>query len=210
MQADADVTRHGHYLAPLAAPFIWLCLRLRLPATFFTVLSVPVALVACLLLIDGRFLLAVPVVLAAAGADAVDGAIARARGTTSAAGGYLDSLLDRVVDLLVLLGIMMAAGDTRSWIAGSLALFGTLTTSAAKWRYYQETERPLGRDPFSRTDRYLVILAGLLVIALLGAQTRGIGLFVLLVVLAAATNLSVLVNGFRAWRALHKEPRDSS
>jgi phosphatidylglycerophosphate synthase len=203
LSAAQERTTTPHPLAPLAAPFIWFCLRSGLPATFFTLLSLPLALAALLLLVEGHFLWSLPVVFAAAGADAVDGAVARKRGQASSAGGYLDSMMDRLVDLLVLLGIMLAAGEPRAWVAGTLALFGTLTTSAAKWRLQQERpETPLGRDPFSRTDRYIVILAGLLVIGLLGQTHQAMAIFILLLVLAVATNLSVLVNTWRAWRTL--------
>lgn len=193
---------HGsrrHPLSPLAAPFIQLCLLLRLPPTFLTLLSLPLAGIALVLLVQGRILLALPFVFAAAGADAVDGAVARALGATSRTGAYLDSLTDRIVDLMVLLGVMIAIGEMAGWIAGTLALFGTLTTSAAKWRLLQE--RPDAKSPrgFDRTERYVVILAGLIVAGILGTPWQATALFGLLVVLAVATNLSVL---FVVWRSL--------
>lgn len=195
---------HGsrHPLEFLARPFAWFCLRLGLPPLFFTLLSLPLAAVAVWLLVQQHFFFAVVAVFAAAGTDAMDGAVARARDETSAAGGYLDSMLDRVVDFVVLLGIMIALGETRGWIVGSIAVFGTLTTSAAKWRYLQE--RPAGdldwRD-FSRTDRYVVILAGLLVAGLF-PDARATALFVLIGILAVGSTLSALVNVVRGWRSL--------
>ncbi len=199
-----------HPLAPLATPFVWFCLRLRLPPIFFTLLSLPLAGTALWLLVQEHFFLAVAAVFAAAGADAMDGAVARAQGKASLAGGYLDSMTDRLVDLLVLLGIMIAAGETRSWIAGSLALFGTLTTSAAKWRLQQDVSGPLplGRDLVARTDRYVLILAGILLTGSLESTDQAAGLFWLLVVLAGATILSTLITGWKAWRALRRADRD--
>lgn len=192
----------AHPLAPLATPFVWACRRLPLPPTFFTLLSVPLVGLAFWALVTGRFLLALPLVFAAAGADAVDGAVARARNETSAAGGYLDSMLDRLVDFLVLLGILIAAGTTHAWIAGAVALFGMLTTSAAKWRYLQERpHEQLGWRDFSRTDRYVVILAGLLAASLL-PHLQATVLFILLLALAIGGALSASANTMRAWRSL--------
>lgn len=195
-----------HPLAFLAVPFTWFCLRLGLPPMFFTLLSLPLAAVAFWLIAQGYFFFALFAVFAAAGVDAMDGAVARATGTTSKAGGYLDSMTDRVVDLAILLAIMLALDETRGWIVGSLALFGTLTTSAAKWRLLQDLPSAPGkRDWFARTDRYVVILAGILVAAVVGTDHQGLVLFVLLVVLALVTNLNVLGNTLRALRLLRHD-----
>lgn len=200
-----------HPLAPLASPFVWFCVRTRLPPAFFTLLSVPLAGLAFILLSLGRLLIAIPVVFAAAGADAMDGAVARSQGTASRAGGYLDSLTDRLVDVLILLGILIAAGETRSWIAGSLALFGTLTTSAAKWRLHQDLQGPLPlpRDLVGRTDRYVLILAGLVTAGLLWPSRVQDALFWMLVVLAMLSLMSVLVTAVKGWWLLRREDQQS-
>lgn len=60
--------------------------------------------------------------------DLLDGVVARHNGTTSSFGAFLDSTLDRIVDMAILLGILMhyaVAGDL------ALALLAGLTSIAA-------------------------------------------------------------------------------
>lgn len=69
--------------------------------------------------------------------DLVDGVVARHFGTTSEFGGFLDSCLDRVVDILVVLGLFaraLAAGDRVEAGLCAVILVGSVLTSYAKAR----------------------------------------------------------------------------
>ena len=69
--------------------------------------------------------------------DLVDGVVARHFGTATDFGGFLDSCLDRVVDILVVLGLFahaVAAGDRIAAGLCAVILVGSVLTSYAKAR----------------------------------------------------------------------------
>lgn len=70
-----------------------------------TLAALPLSLASAALLVSGRPLAAVAVGCAASLTDFLDGAVARAQGRTSAAGNYLEAVVDRVVEIILLLGL---------------------------------------------------------------------------------------------------------
>ncbi|HVH04987.1 MAG TPA: CDP-alcohol phosphatidyltransferase family protein [Myxococcota bacterium] len=69
--------------------------------------------------------------------DLVDGAVARHNGTASTFGAFLDSTLDRLVDVAVLVGMIMfyaGRGSPRIAVIASIALVATVLVSYAKAR----------------------------------------------------------------------------
>jgi CDP-diacylglycerol--glycerol-3-phosphate 3-phosphatidyltransferase len=86
---------------------------------------------------EGRFALGALVVGLGGVFDLVDGVVARRQGRASSFGAFLDSCLDRVVDMALLLGLLMhyAAGGEASlaWLA-ALALVATVMVSYTKAR----------------------------------------------------------------------------
>lgn len=141
--------------------------------------------------------------------DNLDGAIARCTGTTSRRGAYLDALTDRYKDLAVLIAI---AWVHDLWALAFLAGSGALLTSYAKARAAMEA--PLGNkdwpDLFERTERIVVVVAGLVAQALLGpggwlAEVSPLGLEPIawaLLVLAIGAHGTALQRGLRALRRL--------
>lgn len=108
-----------------------------IPPDLLTVAGTLVASGAGLAFADGSFALGGLLLVAGGFFDLVDGAVARHFGTSSEFGGFLDSCLDRVVDILVVLGLFAHAtrvGD--SAVAGTCAviLVGSVLTSYAKAR----------------------------------------------------------------------------
>jgi CDP-diacylglycerol--glycerol-3-phosphate 3-phosphatidyltransferase len=103
--------------------------------------------------------------LALAGAlDILDGAVARVSGQVSPYGAFLDSVLDRYSDLLVMAGIVLLwarldrAGDV---VAALLALLGTVMVSYTRAR--AESVGVECRIGFmERGERMLVLIAGAL------------------------------------------------
>jgi CDP-diacylglycerol--glycerol-3-phosphate 3-phosphatidyltransferase len=72
--------------------------------------------------------------------DLVDGVIARKHGTATAFGAFLDSTLDRLSDMAILLGIMVhyaAHGDAGTVLLGGIASMAAVMTSYAKARAEQ-------------------------------------------------------------------------
>jgi len=70
--------------------------------------------------------------------DGVDGSLARLKGMTSTFGGFLDSILDRYADILILLGLTLWSVSHESypgiWLAGFLAISGTISISYSRAR----------------------------------------------------------------------------
>ena len=87
---------------------------------------------------DDAFLLAAALSLLASGFfDALDGVLARVYGQVTLFGGFLDSILDRYADALVLIGIILGwlATDSPLWLlVGLTALVGSLMVSYARAR----------------------------------------------------------------------------
>lgn len=113
---------------------------------------------------QGAFRLAALLVLAGGFFDLVDGVVARAHGTSTTFGAFLDSSLDRVVDMALLLGVQMhyalsgAAG--LAWLTGG-ALLATVMVSYSKAR--AESVLPGFKGGLmERAERIVVLVAGAL------------------------------------------------
>ena len=111
--------------------------------------------------------------------DGVDGELARVSGRASRQGATLDTLLDRYADLAVVLGLILAAGATRTaWAWGFAATCGCLLVSYV---------HAIGRDTdvrllFRREFRLLIFALA----AIIGQPLPG------LAAVAVAANLDVV------------------
>jgi len=119
-------------------------------------------------------ILAVILVLVAGVLDALDGALARHQGTDGPYGDFLDHTIDRVVDVGLLVAIGMNAAFVSNMNAGLTAGLLTLLGS-----YMGTQAQSVGLDRiyggFSRADRMIITLLGLLVAAM-QAYTGGAGI----------------------------------
>jgi len=115
-------------------PFLF---RHRLNPNLLTVLGTLVSLGAALGFALGQFRWAGVLILAGGSFDLVDGVIARHQGTASTFGAFLDSTLDRLVDMGILLGIVMhyaGKGEPGLVLLAGYALVATVLVSYAKAR----------------------------------------------------------------------------
>lgn len=115
-------------------PFLF---RHRLNPNLLTVLGTLVSLGAAVGFAFGQFRWAGVLILAGGFFDLVDGVIARHQGTASTFGAFLDSTLDRLVDMGILLGIVMHyAGKAEPGLVllAGYALVATVLVSYAKAR----------------------------------------------------------------------------
>lgn len=97
-------------------------------------------------------------------ADALDGSLARATGRQTKFGGFLDSVLDRVAEGAILLGMawwFLQRGDATSTWACFFALLGSIMVS-----YTRARAEGLGLECkvglFSRFGRFVLMALGLL------------------------------------------------
>jgi phosphatidylglycerophosphate synthase len=117
---------------------------------------------------------AVILVLIAGVLDALDGALARHQGTDGPYGDFLDHTIDRIVDVGLLVAIGMNAAFVSNLEAG---LAAGLLTLLGSYMGTQAQSVGLGRiyGGFSRADRMIITLLGLL-IAAMQAYTGGAGI----------------------------------
>ena len=110
-------------------------------------------------------LLAVILILVAGVLDALDGALARHQGTDGPYGDFLDHTIDRIVDVGLLVAIGMNTAFVSNMSAGLAAGLLTLLGS-----YMGTQAQSVGLDRiyggFSRADRMIITLLGLLIAAM--------------------------------------------
>jgi len=140
------------------------------------------------------------VLLALAGAcDILDGALARASGQVSPFGAFLDSVLDRYSDLLVLAGLVvlfMRVGRAVDVVATLAALMGTVMVSYTRARAESVgVECKVGL--MERGERLLLLIAGALANLLVPAVW-------LVAVGANATALHRILHTWRATRGIYR------
>jgi CDP-diacylglycerol--glycerol-3-phosphate 3-phosphatidyltransferase len=94
--------------------------------------------------------------------DLVDGVVARHFGTSTTFGGFLDSTLDRVADMMILLGIIVhfaGSGDSLNATLASIALVSSVVTSYSKARAELHIDHMPG-GIFERGERCGLLIAG--------------------------------------------------
>jgi phosphatidylglycerophosphate synthase len=167
-------------------------------ASTITITSILFALITFLLLVNQKFLEAGIMVLLTGLMDALDGAIARVTNTASKFGSYLDAIVDRYVEGIILLGIGIS---TNYWFLIFLALFGGFATSYAKARASMEAKISNTGWPelFERGERILVIAIGLILYGLWKNPFFGATIiYWALIILAIFSNISAIQRFNRA------------
>ncbi len=126
--------------------------------------------------------------------DGVDGILARRRGMSTAYGAYLDSCLDRYVDVAIISGICVYLSHIEYiWLIGIFAIIGTVMVSYTTHRAEALGKVVLpGPVPWHRRTRMHIIVIG----AILNQ------LFFMLILLAVIGNLNAL------WRLMPRMLKD--
>ena len=97
----------GHRLDPYLYYVLKIFLGGRGNPNFFTLMGFLATLVASLLILNGFWFLAGLAIILSGLFDLFDGVIARKLGKVTALGGFLDSVLDRYSDLLLLISLLI-------------------------------------------------------------------------------------------------------
>jgi CDP-diacylglycerol--glycerol-3-phosphate 3-phosphatidyltransferase len=146
-------------------PIVRLALRLHLSPNVITMLGFLIVLAAAAVIALGYLLVGAAILVGGSALDAVDGALARARGGGTAFGSFLDSTLDRAGEAGVYLGIAayyLANSPNPTWpvLAAILALAGSFMVSYSRARAEGiGLTAAIGLAP--RTERVVLIVAGL-------------------------------------------------
>lgn len=161
-----------------------LLFRYPIHPNWLSLLGVLISLGAGLAFAEGALRAGALLILLGGFFDLVDGVVARHQGTASAFGAFLDSSLDRVADMAILLGMLMHYADADrpalAWLA-AFALLATVMVSYTKAR--AESVVPDFKGGFlERAERLVILVAGALfgllplalgVVALGSAVTAG-------------------------------------
>lgn len=149
-----------------------------------TLLGLAFSLVVAGFLAEGRFQVGGILVLLASAFDALDGAVARLTGRVTVFGGFLDSTLDRVSEVVLYLGLLYfytQQGAAPEILLIYLTIVGSLLVS-----YTRARAEGLGVackvGLFTRLERVLVLALGLMLLQMTTA----------LVILAVGSWLTVL------------------
>jgi CDP-diacylglycerol--glycerol-3-phosphate 3-phosphatidyltransferase len=122
------------------------------------------AIGAAALIVSERFLAAGFVVLIAGFFDILDGALARHTGQTTHFGAVLDSTLDRLAEVVLLLGILVLYA--REQLFAQTLLVGVALAGSLLVSYIRARAETVGLQCevglFTRTERVVVLVLGLL------------------------------------------------
>src|SRR5215468_11683149 len=167
--------------------------RLRLRPNHLTLIGLVVSFFAAGAFIAGHLRSAGMLLVLAGLCDLLDGSLARASGQVSAFGAFLDSVIDRYSDLIVLLGIVVLFAQTphaRGAIVAMAGLIGSMMVSYTKARAESIGVRcTVGM--MERPERMICLIAGALLDLLEPA----------LWVLAVLANLTAVQRIAFTWRA---------
>jgi CDP-diacylglycerol--glycerol-3-phosphate 3-phosphatidyltransferase len=156
-----------------------------------TLLSLALTLVCGWQILTGNWLVAGFVLIVAGLCDVFDGSVARHRGEVKRSGAFMDSVVDRISDMILfscLFWALAARGET--WEA-ALALV-TLIVSLSVSHIRAESEAvgvKLTEGFFQRLERFLALIVGLLIPGTMP---------VVLILLATLGAVTVLQRGFSA------------
>lgn len=167
-------------------------LRLRLRPNHLTILGFGVSVLAALAFARGRGRLAGSLLILSGLFDFFDGSLARLAGQVTSFGAFLDSVIDRYSDLVVLLGLLfffVQAGRRLETLLMMAVLVGTVMVSYTKARA-QSIGVACEIGLMERPERQLCLIAG----ALLDLLTPALWLLAILANLTAAQRI------FHTWR----------
>ncbi|HEY2994221.1 MAG TPA: transglycosylase SLT domain-containing protein [Methylomirabilota bacterium] len=136
--------------------------RLRLRPNHLTVIGLIVSLFAAGAFIAGHLRSASLLLIAAGLCDLLDGSLARASGQVTAFGAFLDSVIDRYSDLVVLLGIVVLLARTPNARGALVAMAGVVGSVMVS--YTKARAESIGVDctvgMMERPERLLCLIAG--------------------------------------------------
>lgn len=189
-------------------PMARLLARTRLTPNQATWGAFGIALLSCISFILGQNIIGGLLAQLSSIADGIDGSLARLKGMSSTFGGFLDSVLDRYADILIVLGLTLWSLSHESypaiwiWLAGFLAVAGTICISYTRARIASEHRHLFDKGFASLASRdirlFLIMLGGITGQA-----------FFSLIVIAVLTNLVVFYRLIYIHRYLRKESNQS-
>lgn len=181
--------------------------RLPLTPNMLTLVGLAITSVAALLVGLDRAFLGGLVLLFAGGFDILDGALARARNTSSKYGAFLDSTSDRYAEVVVMVAVLVYFQRHGS-VAGALltivALSGSLLVSYVRARA-QSLGFTCDGGLLARPERVVLTVGGLLLTPVWPSA-----LLLVIAILAVFTNFTALQRVWIVWQQARPEAREQA
>ena len=168
--------------------------KIPLSANQWTIVSLIPALAALYFLIQKDFWLAGSFFILAGFLDMVDGAVARVTRTASRFGAYLDTIVDRYIEAIIVFGLLFIGLPglylpAYAWIF--LYLFGSMMTTYAKAAAKEKEIMPEGSElkggMMERAERLIILFIGII-----AGAFNPFYLTCVVALLAVLTNISAL------------------
>lgn len=164
--------------------------KIPLTPNQWTFLSFLPAILSAYFIAIENFLAAALMLLLAGFTDVVDGAVAKATKRVTKLGAYMDTIVDRYVEAIIMFGLLFASLPDvyfPSYVWIFLYLFGSMLTTYAKAAAKEKGLGEIKGGVMERAERLLLLFAGL-VLALYGK----IFLAYVIVTVAVLANISAL------------------
>ncbi len=188
-----------HINRKMSEPMARLLAKTKVTPNQMTWAAFCIALMSFLSFILGYNIIAGLLVQLSSIVDGIDGSLARLKGMTSEFGGFLDSVIDRYADILIVLGLTLWSLSYESypgiWIAGFLAIVGTICISYTRARI-----NPNHRHLFDKGLKSLASRDIRLFLIMLGAVIGQA--YFCLITIATITNLVVFYRLIYMYRYL--------
>jgi CDP-diacylglycerol--glycerol-3-phosphate 3-phosphatidyltransferase len=188
------------WVANAFAPVARLLGRWNVSPNTITICGAVLSMCAGVLLALGYWGAAIAVMIASGLLDGIDGLLARQEQQTSRFGAFLDSVLDRWSDSALFIGLLVwhtQAGMAMPAILSGIALATSLLVSYARARA-EGVNAQCSRGLFTRLERYIVLVAGLV----LNQMTIALGV---IAALSAFTAIQRIVYTYRYLQAHPEE-----
>jgi CDP-diacylglycerol--glycerol-3-phosphate 3-phosphatidyltransferase len=168
--------------------------------TYFTLLGLCVNIIAAAAFVYGTWALAGVLVLTAGLCDMLDGAVARTFNKVTPFGGFLDSVIDRYSDLVLLIGLIIyyaAHENMQLLVLTAVVSIGTILVPYARARAENFIPR-CDVGIMERAERIILLAAGGILHDLLHVMP------VVLWILAILTHLTVFHRIYYTWKEAQK------
>jgi CDP-diacylglycerol--glycerol-3-phosphate 3-phosphatidyltransferase len=186
--------RIGHRLDPYLYHLYKKIFGERANPNFFTLMGFFSTLLASFLILKEFFIGAGLLIILSGIFDLIDGVVARKLGKVTVLGGFLDSVLDRYSDLLLLLSLLiyyLRKGDSVLVILTAVVSIGTALIPYVRARA-EAANVSCNTGLMERAERIILLSAG----ALLGRMGP------ILWILAVLTHFTVLQRIYHVWKKL--------
>jgi len=191
-----------HINRKMSEPMARLLVKTRVTPNQMTWTAFGIALMSFVSFILGQNIIGGLLVQLSSIVDGIDGSLARLKGRTSEFGGFLDSVLDRYADILIVLGLTLWSLSRETypgiWIAGFLAISGTICISYTRARI-----SPNHRHLFEKGLKSLASRDIRLFLIMLGAVIGQA--YFCLITIATITNLVVFYRLIYIYRYIGQE-----